>query len=76
MSNFPARGQALLRSCQMTGAREDEGRDSGPLVGREVPRAEPPLARCRALGLRDIPACWGVQPGIGGPWVMSGRLSS
>lgn len=50
---------------------------SGPLVGREVQRAELPLAQCRAAGLRDIPACcWGVKPGIGGPRVMSGRLSS
>lgn len=49
---------------------------SGPVVGRKLPRAEPPLARCGAAGLRDIPACWGVEPGIGGPWVMSGRLSS
>lgn len=46
------------------------------LVGNEVQGAEPPLASGSAVGLRDIPACLEVKPGIGGPWVMSGRLSS
>lgn len=45
-------------------------------VGKEVQGAEPPLAGGRAVGLRDNSACLGVKPGIGGPWVMSGRLSS
>lgn len=45
-------------------------------VGREVQGAEPPVAGGGAVGLRDIPACLGVKSGIGGPWVMSGRLSS
>ena len=47
--------------------------------GREakgVHGAESPLAGGRVVGLRDIRACVGVKPGIGGPWVMSGRLSS
>lgn len=45
-------------------------------VAKGVQGAEPPLVGGRAMGLRDIRACLGVKPGIGGPWVMSGRLSS
>lgn len=32
---------------------------SESLVEGEVQRTEPPLARCGAAGLRDIPACLG-----------------
>lgn len=65
MSSFTAGGQALLRFWQMTGA--GVGRVLRALVGREAQGAEPPLAGGRAAGLRDIPACLGVKPGIGGP---------